>query len=199
MSGDRNQKVTEWIDVAAPRELVFDLVLNLERRMQLSPLWGIAEISGLSADYPNPGSHYHVRVVKGEQIEYDTQITELQPLRKLSYRLLVERNSHITWNIQDSASGTRILYEETFNVKDEDADLAESVREVIKNWLQNIKRYLELPQSRTGRVVRWFMDRYYLKLRQDQRRAVQAILFMQAIGFISFVMAAIALGIAGIL
>jgi hypothetical protein len=28
----------------------------------------------------------------------------------------------------------------------------------------------------------WFMDRYYLKLRQDQRRAVQAILFMQATG-----------------
>lgn len=199
MDEDSKQKVTEWVDVAVPRKQVFDLILDLEKRMQLSPLWGVAEISKLSSDYPNPGSRYHVQVVKGKQIEYDTQITELQPLRKLSYQLLVERNSHITWNIQDSALGTRILYEETFNVQDEDQVLAESVRKVIKEWLQNIKRYLELPQSRTGRLVRWFMDRYYLKLRQDQRRAVQAILFMQAIGLISFVMAAIALGIAGLL
>jgi hypothetical protein len=72
MNGDREQKVTEWVDVAVPREQVFDLILDLERRMHRARCGA--------------------------------------------------------------------------------SPRAESVREVIREWLQNIKRYLELPQSRTGLV-----------------------------------------------
>ena len=34
-------KIVEWVDIEAPRSKVFELVLDVERRMQLSPLWGV--------------------------------------------------------------------------------------------------------------------------------------------------------------
>lgn len=70
-----------------------------------------------------------------------------------------------------------------------------SVRKVVREWLANIKRYEELRGTRFRRLLRWLMDRYYLRMRPDQRRTVQVILYLQAVGFISFFMAALAFGV----
>ncbi len=189
-------KVVEWVDIQAPREAVFSLVTDLRRRMQLSPLWGIAHIETISPDYPQMGSSYHVRVVEGADLEYDTIITGYQPGRKLAYCTDLENSSHITWTVQDIAQGTRVIYEESFILEEgSDTELHASVRRVVKEWLANIKRYSELKDSPSHRLIKWFLDRYYLNMRRDQRKTVQVVLFMHAVGLISFIMAAIALGI----
>ena len=193
-----SSKVIEYIDIAAPREEVFGLVVDLKRRMQLSPLWGFAAFENLSPEYPEPGSSYQVRPKDGEVAGYTTIITEYQPLAKLAYRLTAETQTNVTWSVQSVAQGTRIIYEEEFLIgEDQDQEaFKESVKKIVSQWLKNIKNYSELREGRIKRAVRWFLDRYFLKLRTDQRNVIITILFMQAVGIISFIMAAIALGIA---
>jgi hypothetical protein len=192
-------KVVEYIDIAAPREEIFDLILNLKRRMQLSPLWGFATILDMSPEFPQEGSSYRVKPNEGEHNEYVTIITEYQPLQKLAYRLTADTQTTVCWTVQQVAQGTRIIYEEEFLIGEEqDKEVfVQSVKKIVSQWLKNIKNYSELRGSRTKRAIRWFLDRYFLKLRKDQRNVIITILFMQFVAMISFVMAAIALGIAG--
>ena len=54
------QKVTSLIDIEAPCDEVFDTVVNIEKRMQLSPLWGLNQLLEVSPNFPNPGSSYRI-------------------------------------------------------------------------------------------------------------------------------------------
>ena len=73
-----------------------------------------------------------------------------------------------------------------------------TVRNVVHEWLTNIKRYSELHDGRSRQIVKWFLDRFYLKLRPDQRRVMQMVLFMQVIGLATFTVAVIGWGIASL-
>ena len=66
-------------------------------------------------------------------------------------------------------------------------------------WLVNIKRYSELRGTRGAASLKKLLDRFYLKLRPDQRRTVLLILFVQGLALATFVVAALGLGIAGLL
>lgn len=56
------QKVTDLIDIEAPCEQVFAVIVDNARRMQLSPLWGGSELLEVSPDFPHSGSRYRVRL-----------------------------------------------------------------------------------------------------------------------------------------
>jgi hypothetical protein len=190
-------KVIAWIDIQAPLREVYDAVLNVEKRMQLSPLWGATELEKIDQDYPREGSQIEVQLKSPPYTSYSSIITRLNPFRKLAYRLMVERDTQVTWHFQEVSSGTRLIYQEEFKVnEDEKEDFSQSVRDVIQDWLKNIKRYTELREGRLQRAAKWFVDHHYLHLRPDQRKTIQAILFMHIVGMISSVMAIIAWGVA---
>ena len=251
------QKVAEWIDIEVPCEEVFETVSNVERRMQLSPLWGLSLLLEVSPTYPKPGSSYRVRVtdapfgiaggtsnavqsafvglahvislkmghtassvddrpvsVTGKESspeeeqpqkavvekEQEYFVSDYEPPHKFSYYLDADCKTIITWRLQSISRGTRINYEEVFcdeNTSGE--DFLPTVHHVIHEWLINIKRYSELRGSRGRLFVKWFLDRFFLKLRPDQRRTVLLILFMQSITIVTFLLAAIGLGIASLL
>lgn len=192
-------RVVEYVDIRAPKDEVFNLILNLTRRMQLSPLWGLANIDFISAEYPQPGSHYDVTFVQGDGSQYTTVITENQVDRKFAYSLDVARETRVSWLVHDFAGGTRLVYQEDFLTSEgEEEEFSPAVRKVVRDWLKNIKNYLELRNSAFGRAIRWGLDSFFLKLRKDQRQVVATLLFLQITGFISFVMAALALGVAGL-
>ncbi len=191
-------KVVEYIDIAAPRDEVFETIVNLKRRMQLSPLWGYASFDDIDPEYPQQGSSYQVKPKQGDQSTYTTIITEYQPQQKLAYRLTADTQTTVTWSVQSVAQGTRIIYEEEFVIgaeQDQD-EFTQSVKKVVTQWLKNIKNYSELREGRIKKAMRWLLDRYFLRLRTEQRNVIVTILFMQVVAMISFVMAAIALGIA---
>ena len=250
------QKVTCLIDVKAPCQDVFNTVVDLERRMQLSPLWGLSELLEVAPNYPEPESSYKVRVLTDapyglshgtlnatqsalsglmqtlflkaaqadrnvKQSEFDVIqkpvevdvstgefempaeqeyfVSEYQPPHKFSYYLDEDCKTIVTWRFQSIPFGTRINYEEVFcneNIGGE--DFIPTIYHVIQEWLANIKRYSELRDGLGRLIIKWFLDRYYLKLRPDQRRVVQMILFMQAIGLGTFVIAVIGWGIASL-
>lgn len=190
-------KVIAWIDIQAPLQEVYDAVLNVEKRMQLSPLWGATKLEKIDQDYPQEGSQVEVQLKSPPYTSYQSIITALNPLKKLAYRLTVERETQVTWRFQEVPSGTRVTYQEEFKVQaDEKEFFSQSVRDVIQDWLKNIKRYTELRKGRIQRIAKWFVDRHYLHLRPDQRKTIQTILYMHIVGMISSVMAIVAWGIA---
>lgn len=190
-------RVSEFVDIQAPREEVFGVIANLERRMQLSPLWGTAKLEEVTDDYPAEGSYVRMRLATDDQPVHESMVTEMSPLRRLAYRLCNGRDSSVCWAMQDVRAGTRLTYTEDFVLQDgEDEEFTRQVREAVRKWLENIQRYSELRQTAAQRALRLALDRFYLRLRPDQRRLVATILFMQAAGTISFVMAALAYGFA---
>jgi uncharacterized protein YndB with AHSA1/START domain len=190
-------KVTEWVDIQAPREEVFKLVIDLERRMQLSPLWGIAKIENPSPDYPSEGSSYDVEIQQKEGSCFETIITAFKPHKKLAYKSILDTHSNVTWNFQDLQQGTRVIYTEEFLVpNDSKEEVRDSVQKIVRNWLTNMRRYSELRGDRSKRLAKWLVDHFYLKLGPDQRKTVLTILYLQGIGAITFIMSAIAVGVA---
>jgi hypothetical protein len=191
-------KVTEWVDIDAPRSVLFEMILDLERRFQLSPLYGTTILDKVSEDYPDEGSQYRLRLREPEDYYYDSVVTEYSPETKFAYSLSIRRKTRVSWYFQETSRGTRVIYQEEFDADEEsEEDFINSVRKAVKQWLKNIKLYAELHKAKFGHQLKWIMDRYYLRLRSDQRHVILTILFMQAVAMISFVMAAIAMGIAG--
>ena len=242
------QKVTKLIDIKAPCQEVFNTVINIDKRMQLSPLWGVSRLLEVEPNYPEPGSSYQVQVLtntpfgiaqgtlnasqsalsglfqvlslklgqtdtnhvhqpeinqpdllladseKISKSELPTEqkyfIEEYQPPHLFSYHLDDDCKTVVTWKFQSIPFGTRINYEEVFcdeSIVNE--DFIPTVRHVISEWLTNIKRYSELHGGPGRKIVKWFLDRFYLKMRPDQRRVVLIMLFMQAIGLGTFTIA----------
>jgi hypothetical protein len=252
------QKVSDFVDIEAPCEEVFQALMDVERRMQLSPIWGLSQLLAVSPDFPKPGSNYRVRVltdvpfgIAGEsshavrgafeglalmmalkmggstslkdnpsapvpqtepsveeaepkknvvEAEQEYIISHYKPPHQLSYYLNADCRTIVSWKLQSIPRGTRLNYEELFcdeNTGGE--DFLPTVRHVVHEWLGNIKRYSELRSSRGHLFLKKLLDRFYLKLRPDQRRTVLLILFMQAMALGTFVIAALGLAIAGAL
>jgi len=250
-------KVTKLIDIKAPCQEVFDTVVDIHKRMQLSPLWGLSRLLEVESNYPEPGSSYRVQVLTDapygvsygtlnasqsaiaglaqvlflklgqrdaenlnqpktqlpDQLTTDSEIEEqakppseqtyfieeYQSPQVFSYHLDDDCKTVVTWRFHSIPFGTRINYEEVFcdeNMGNE--EFIATVRHVISEWLTNIKRYSELRDEPGRKLVKWFLDRFYLKLRPDQRRVVQIMLFMQAVGLATFVIAVIGWGVASL-
>ena len=190
-------QVVEWIDIQAPRQEIYEIITNLQRRLQLSPLWGLAKIERVDPNYPQEGSQFQTRLGESPAASFTSVITGLAPLHKFSYRTLIDRETQVSWTLQDVVQGTRLTYVEKYCADEGDGEeFLQTMHKIIKDWLASIKRYAELRETRFQRLVRWFMDRYYLNMRPDQRRTVQVILFMHGVGMISFIMAALAYGFA---
>jgi uncharacterized protein YndB with AHSA1/START domain len=200
-------KVIEWIDIQAPRQEVFGLITDIERRLQLSPLWGLASLEARCGDYPNVGSGYLVRLASDPDPEqqplHETVITEYQPYQKFAYCLDVDQQTSVTWTLQEIRAGTRLTYCEEFIVDETNASQAQeftrSVREIVRQMLSNIQRYAELRESSLKRLARWLVDHFYLHLRPDQRKTLTAVLFLQIVGIFTFITAAIGFGLVSLL
>ena len=192
----RTGKVVESVDIEAPRDEVFEIVVNCDRRFQLSPLWGVVHIETVTPDFPREGSRYHIKLLaEGDETEYDSIVTAFTPNQKFAYRLTVERQSRVTWTFQDVGRGTRVIYHEEFLVDDDEADqFVRSVRGIVREWLNNIKLYAQMRGGWGGQLARWLADRYFLKLTIPQRRVVVMIFLLQAMFFIT--MLALGLGLA---
>lgn len=190
-------RITEWVDIRAPRPEIFDLIVNIKRRMQLSPLWGITNIENPTSDYPNEGSSYNVEILGKEGSRFETVITKFMPAKKLAYQSRYENNANVTWHLQDIQQGTRIIYTEEFLAEEADSEeLRQSVRKIVKEWLSNLRRYSELRGNWTKRLARKLVDRFYIEQTPPQRKTIITVLVMQSIGALTFIMAALALGVA---
>lgn len=184
----RTVKVVESVDIEAPRDEVFSILTNCDRRLQLSPLWGTSEILSVSPDFPQEGSSYRVKL-REDGLEYETIVTAFVAGQRFSYRLTTRREINVTWTVQEVPRGTRLIYHEEFLVDDtgKDEEFVQAVRRVVRQWLNNIRRYAELDERWMQRLLKWVLDRYVLKLRAEQRRVILMLVALQAATILSFV------------
>jgi hypothetical protein len=139
-------------------------------------------------------------LVEDDGADYDTIVTAFVPNQKFAYRLTSERQSHTTWTVQDTLKGTRLIYHEEFQVDETgEEEFVQSVRQVVREWLKNIKRYTELRGSWLKRLTRWLIDRFFLRLQVKQRRAILMLLAWEAIGCVSFLMVGLGFAVAKLL
>ena len=195
----RTCKVVESIEIDAPRAEVFDIITHRVRRFQLSPLWGVSNVVYIDPDWPQVGACYEVELKDSVSTKYDTVVAAYESNVKFAYDLTAERQTRVTWTVQDVLRGeqtaTRLIYEEEFLAEETESDeFTQSVRKIVKQWLTNIKVYAGLRGSRGRRLLRRFAD-WYLELRPDQRRVVGMLVGMQAIMIITFVLAALGIGL----
>lgn len=188
-------RVVEYVDIAAPRHEVFATVTDCERRFQLCPLWGTIRLISVSADYPAAGSRWLSAPAQEPARVYPTVVTDYRPAQRFAYYTATDGQAAVIWTFQDVAAGTRVIYQEEFAADEARADeIMAQVRQIVRGWLLNIKRYSELRRTRFERLLRWLADHYYLKLRPDQRSVVVTILMIHFVGTIASVMAIVAFG-----
>jgi len=197
----RMAKVVESVDIEAPWDEVFEIVTSKLRRLQLSPLWGVAEIQDMSSDFPKEGSSYHSKLMDGgDEPEYDTIVTAFESPHKFAYRLTTKREPQVTWTFQGVPGGTRLMYHEEFLVDESgDDEFVQSIRDTVQEWLKNLKRYAELRGGWWQPMARWGTDRFLLPLRVNQRRVIFLLLAWEAVGCLSFVALGLGWGVAKLL
>lgn len=192
----KKTKVVHSVDIQAPRDEIFKLLTDPLRRFQLSPLWGFGKVERIAKNYPEVGSQYHIVPLSDGYDPYLTTIVEFSPNKKFGYQLDVEQQSKVTWRFQSVSAGTRVVYDEEFLVDELEIDhFTVAVREVVIKWLNNIKRYAELRGSRRNRLMKWLVDRYYLKLEPEQRKTIVSVLALQGMMTLSFLAAMMAIAI----
>lgn len=198
-------RVAESIDIAAPSGDVFSILTHPLRRLQLSPFWGTTQICEVSPEFPTPGSCFRSCPTAEGLEPHDASVTDLVPGRKFSYAFAGTIAQDVVWTVTDVRDGARLRYEESFEVPEGGEDgvtpdeFMRKVRQAIVRWLANIKRYAELHTTRTKRAVRWALDRYYLKLRPDQRNVINTVVAMHAISGIAGIMGIFAFGLTRLL
>jgi uncharacterized protein YndB with AHSA1/START domain len=194
------QKICETVEINAPLEEVFRLVTSEERRLQLRQDWGTEKYAEFSADFPRSGSRFRARPVDESRAPYDTVVTDWLPNRTFAYHSEDARQSAAQWRLEPAGENTRLTYEETYIPLDVDGEEEQAVlAQEARQWLGDIKRYLELPNSRVGRTLKWVLDTIFLKQRADQRRIILTLVAIQMISIFTFTMAALGLGLARLL
>lgn len=207
-------RVEEQIDISAPPGEVFALITDIEKRMQLSPWWGSADIEDVSADYPRRDSSYRLKPRQEDLPAYEVQVVAYQPGEALVLEWDGETTFRQEWRVHRASEGARLSYagdhwyeEDPAEVGGEQEDAleqalsptlepGEKAAQEAREWLTNLKRYVELRPEGIQRWVKWFLDRYLLKLRAEQRRVIFILFAFQLVTFLTFLVAAIGLGIA---
>lgn len=220
-------EIREQVVIQAPPEEVFALVVHPERRLQLGPDWGDYQILEFSPDYPQAGSSYRLEPVGEEAASFAVRVTANEPGRIFSYQIEDESALRADWLLEPAPEGTRLTYRARFEeavspeeeaTSSEDSPERRELEEAEKDfgvrlrmtreetagrdaraWLGSIKRYAELREGVLRLGMRRLFDRFILPMRAEQRRVILALIGLQIVMFLTFVAAAVGLGIASLI
>lgn len=190
--------VSANIDIRAPRDEVWSLIANLDKRVRLCPLWDVINIEALTPGALGLNSVFRLHTRQQHRIvTRDSRIVEFVPGRRIA---TVRDNSvaRTSWSVQDCAIGTRLMYEETFELSDaqDRTTILHAAHQAVQQWLASLKLYLEWREARLTRAWRWLFDRWLLRMPTSQRRVVMGILLLHIASAVSFVAAALVWGFA---
>jgi len=186
------------IDIRAPRDEVWSLVADLEKRVRLCPWWDVVRVETLTPGPLGVGSAFRLHTRRQHQlVARASRVIEFVPERRIVHARDTG-DSRTTWSVQDCAAGTRLMYEETFELNDDQdrETILPAAQRAVREWLSAIKLYLEWRAERLTRAWRWLFDRAFLRMPTSQRRIVMAIVVMHIVSAISFIAAALVWGVA---
>jgi hypothetical protein len=191
--------VSANIDIRAPRNEVWSLISDVDKRLRLCPLWDVISVEALTPGALGLNSVFRFQTRRQQQnVTRESRVVEFVPGRRIAH---ARDNSHVArtlWSVQDCAVGTRLMYEEIFQVSDEQdcAMILQAAHQAVQQWLTSLKLYLEWREARLTRAWRWLFDRALLRMPTSQRRVIMAIVFLHATSAIGFIAAALVWGLA---
>lgn len=162
------------IDIHAPGALVRNFFLTPEIPLRLNPSWHVKEI------HENGSSRYTL-------ILYDDRREDSSRIM-----LLVEEFEN-TVRYRINSDVIEFFIEETQPAHTRLSVCGNFVREEdIPYWLKGLQNYIGLEQ-RQSRVIKWLLDRFWLRMSPSQRRIAVIILIAEGIGLAALFAVAIAL------
>jgi len=106
------------IDIKAPPESVFQLVMDLEKRIRLSPNVDVISVRKETAGPVGVGTEFHLHLSsQGQPVEYRCRCTAFEPGRKMETVSLTEQPFGMRVMVEPMPGGTRLTQQEWLGVK----------------------------------------------------------------------------------
>ena len=153
------------IDIRAQRDEVWSLIADLDKRVRLCPLWDVVSVESLTPGPLGVNSVFRLCTRRQQQlVARESRVVEFVPGRRIAQ---VRDNSQVArtvWSVQECAVGTRLMYEETFELDDQQSPdkILPLAHQAAREWLAMLKLYLEWRDGRVTRAWRWLFDRWLL-------------------------------------
>lgn len=173
-------EIRESVEISAPPGRVFSLLMDVEKRTRLNPIWDSVEIHRLNPKKDGL-DRYRIRGRHGGRVvEYVTEWREVEKDKKLVYESVEGPRFKVIQTLRTTPLGTRLTHTERFmgdkKLADKEVIMA---RKILRSWLFSIKSYLELERSLVTRLWKRFYDRFLLKASPRERQAAQLILLIE--------------------
>lgn len=191
--------VSANIDIRAPRAEVWSLIADVDKRLRLCPLWDVVSVEALTPGALGLNSVFRLQTRHQQQhVTRESRIVEFVPGRRIASARDNSQVARTLWSVQDCAVGTRLMYEEIFELSDEQdrATILQAAHQAVHQWLTSLKLYLEWREAWLTRAWRWLFDHVLLRMPTSQRRVIMAIMFLHVTSAITFIAAALVWGFA---
>lgn len=151
-------QITSSVYILAPPEVVFKTISNVPLRLSLNPFWRVLEVRKLTPGKLIPGSRFRIRLKTEEgEVFYTSECLEIEENRRIRSRA-VEAGFEVQLSIREVAGGTLLTHTEV--LRDGSETLKTMAEEILEAWLENLRRYSELKNSRYNFLLpvarRWF-------------------------------------------
>jgi uncharacterized protein YndB with AHSA1/START domain len=170
-------RISWSVDILAPRDRVWSVLTDTEKRMRLHPGWEVLEFREEDA-----GRRFYLKVRRedGKIEERTFEVTELTGER-IAYRDL-EGDLAVELSVEDApGGGVRVTQVERFSLPWSPTERTlRSMEEELKFWLEGVKHYCELRGNPIARTSKFLIDRLLLRLPPSQRRIILLIIILNA-------------------
>lgn len=188
-------RVSATKEIFAPRERVFDLLLDTEKRLRFHPSWEELKVEKLTPGEVREGTEYRVfiRMEDAEEgVEYTLKLKEIEKPE----RLVLETPSRtMTYTLKEKGHATELEQEDIYG-KGLEERMAEKAEEDIRLWLHGLKHYCELRANPLARVSKFIVDKVMLRIPPVQRRIVFYIVVFNILLMVSVILAIVVLVVA---
>jgi hypothetical protein len=162
------------IDIKAPLDIVRDIFLKPDIVLGLNPSWYVKEIK------PIDESSYSLILYNDRTNETSSIIINIEVSeRSVGYKINSNRIDFLIDEIKPSK--VRLSISGDFL---NEAD--------IPYWLKGLKNYIQL-EAKQSRIMKGFLDRFWLRMTPSQRRITIIIILAEGIGLIALIAVVIAL------
>lgn len=162
------------IDIKAPLDIVRDIFLKPDIVLGLNPSWYVKEIK-LTDKALYALTLYDDRTDETFSIIVNIEVSE----RSIGYKINSNRIDFLIDEIKPSK--VRLSISGDFL---NEAD--------IPYWLKGLKNYIQL-EAKQSRIMKGFLDRFWLRMTPSQRRITIIIILAEGIGLIALIAVVIAL------
>lgn len=162
------------IDIKTPLAVVRNILLNPDIVLRLNPSWYVKEIKAADKDL-YALTLYDDRADETYSIFINIEASE----KSINYKINSNKIEFLMDEIKPSV--TRISVKGDFF---KEADLP--------YWLKGLKNYIQL-ETKQSRIMKWFFDRFWLRMTPSQRRIAMMVIIAEGIGFIALIIVIVAL------